>query len=117
MNDETARELHPHAHPMPGWLCVFVIPSTEEEAEEVKAKVAGIPGLFAMLELGPPERGVTAAIVIEVGLLGTDLESHFSTLGFGKGSKVYYREDRGIDIGEYQYVAMNSMIAWNGEHE
>lgn len=99
MND-TEKMLRPHAKPWLGWLCVKPIPKVEGDDRNM-AHPSIIMGMMGMM-MAP---GVESGIVIEVGGYEGDTE-------FSASDVIYWRDSGGLEIGDYTYLLINSVVAW-----
>lgn len=103
------------AHPMPGWISVMPIPVQEEVGEgegegEEEAPMLVIGPFAFPAALPRPEAGIEAGIVIEMGETSSAYPVPFS-----EHSKVFYPDDRGIQVGDRRFLTMANVIAWTDD--
>lgn len=104
-------------HPMPGYVAVVPIPGTKEDKPEEDDRGLSViqqlfPGvMLASLGGSAGCRGVVAAIVIDV----TEIPEAAMLTPYSAGCKVFYHEHDPTVIGDYTYVSVKSVIAWEPE--
>jgi hypothetical protein len=106
------------AHPISGWLAVIPIPAGGEEPNmpEIERETLSI-GPFTvnsmkvdMRRMADAQPGIVAAVVVEVGPRPSGWDDVM--IPFEENSTVYFMEGVGLKIGEYMFLQVQSVIAW-----
>lgn len=101
-------QLRKPAHPMAGFVVAVRIPQPQEATEPAMVQV----GPFRVVEFGRMEAGLVGGVVIEIGHPPlTDMADEV-LIPYSEGCAIFYAQGQAIELGDYDYVPMTNILAW-----